>query len=66
MRFGVGSCYAQCPYCGAMEFVDSDERLVPSELACARCGAHASRSVVLAMAREQERRSGAHQPDGKE
>lgn len=66
MRITVGSCYACCPYCGATDFVDDDERRVPSELACARCGGHASRKVVVDMARDQARNSRTEQPGGKE
>ncbi len=48
MQVKIGERYVRCPYCGATEFLDSDDRASPPiELACARCGGFSSRKVLL-------------------
>lgn len=46
MRVPLGELFAECPYCGSLDFVAEDGGQ-PSELACARCGGRASRLVIL-------------------
>jgi len=62
MEIRFGTCCARCPYCGAAEFVDDDERTLSQELTCASCGGLASRQLLLEIAREE----GARQAGGKE
>lgn len=58
MQLEIGGCYVKCPYCGATEFVDTEDHAPPAELACARCGGAASRKLLLEAAREEARRNG--------
>lgn len=48
MKVRVEDCYARCPYCGSMDFLEGDDSGAgPQELECERCGGYASRKLLL-------------------
>ncbi|HZM35344.1 MAG TPA: hypothetical protein VFC18_12730 [Burkholderiales bacterium] len=57
MRVPLGDLFAECPYCGSLDFLEDGAQ--SSELACARCGGFASRQVILERLAQQAGELGA-------